>query len=279
MKSKYVLAVLLFLCAALIVTGFFYEDIAEPFRSVYSKVIIPLQKGTNAAGSAIAGWLEDSDTIEELQAENESLRAQVEELEEWNRSVATELDELDRLKGLYDVDYSYEQYDKIAATVIGKTSGNWFSQFTIDKGTADGVETGMNVIADGGLVGIVSDCGEHYAVVRSIIDDESNVSVVVSESNSLCVLAGSLTAYEDGFLELTELSIDVSVSEGAAVITSNISSEFLPGLLVGYVSDLSADKNNLTQSGKVTLAVDFSQLSEVLVITTLKEDYTENLED
>jgi rod shape-determining protein MreC len=59
---------------------------------------------------------------------------------------------------------------------------------------------------------------------------------------------------------------------GEQIVTSHISSKYLPGILVGYISKIEVDSNNLTRSGHITPAVDFQHLQEVLVITTTKED-------
>lgn len=274
-KTKHLLTLFMLLSAVLIGLSFFYEDAAEPIKTAFARIIVPLQKGTNAVSSSILSLKEKNKDLEELKKENESLKTELEELKEWSGSISSSLDALNRLEELYDLDLTYDQYPKVAASVIGKNAGNWFRQFTIDKGTKDGIEPGMNVIAGGGLVGIIIECGENYSVVRSIIDEESNVSAVISSENTLCVLIGSVTAYDDGYLELSEIPKDVEVTEGSAVLTSQISSQFLPGLLIGYVTQTFTDKNNLTRSGRVTLAADFSQINEVLVLTTLKKDYIE----
>ncbi|MBE5921565.1 MAG: rod shape-determining protein MreC [Lachnospiraceae bacterium] len=272
-KPKHLFTIFLIISIALIATTFFYEGAGEPIKTAFSKVIVPLQRGTNAIGASILAKQDEKDSMEELQKENDALKKEIEALKEWNQSISTQIDALERLEDLYDLDQTYKDYPKIAAKVIGKNSGNWFRQFTIDKGTADGITVGMNVIATGGLVGIVSDCGENYAVVRTIIDDETNVSAVASAANANCIVEGSMTAYHEGYLTLSQLSKDAEVADGAAVITSQISSDYLPGILIGYVTELKNDKNNLTKSGKVTLAVDFSQINEVFVLTTRKEDY------
>ena len=82
---------------------------------------------------------------------------------------------------MYQLDQSYSEYDKVAANVISKDAGNWFSNFTIDKGTEDGIQKDCNVIAGSGLVGIVTEVGKNWATVRSIIDDTSNVSAIDHE--------------------------------------------------------------------------------------------------
>ena len=62
-----------------------------------------------------------------------------------------------------------------------------------------------------------------------------------------------------------------SVAAGDAVVTSNISDKYLPGILIGYVTNLTNDANKLTRSGSLTPAADFKKLREVLVIMQIKE--------
>ena len=130
----------------------------------------------------------------------------------------------------------------------------------------------MNVIADGGLVGIVTETGAHWATVRSIIDDSSNVSAMASSTLDTCLVTGDLTLMEEGKLQFIQLydKEDV-VSIGDKIITSNISDKFLRGILIGYISDISTDANNLTKSGYLVPVVDFAHLQEVLVIKKLKQ--------
>ena len=91
---------------------------------------------------------------------------------------------------------------KIGARVIARDSEKWFQVFRINKGSADGVAVDMNVVADGGLVGIVTDVGANYATVRSIIDDSSRVGAMKLDSSYNCIVAGDLTLYEEGVLSL-----------------------------------------------------------------------------
>ena len=106
-----------------------------------------------------------------VMAENEALKKQVDELTAELNTVNLEQYELENLRELLALDQKYPSYEKVAANVIGKNSTNWFSYFTIDKGSDDGIEVDMNVIAGSGLVGIVTDVGPNYAKVTSIIND------------------------------------------------------------------------------------------------------------
>lgn len=163
------------------------------------------------------------------------------------------------------------QYNKIGARVIARDSEKWFQVFRINKGSSDGVAVDMNVVADGGLVGIVTDVGANYATVRSIIDDSSRVGAMSVDSSYNCIVAGDLTLYEQGRLKLTDFSKDAVLKDGDQIITSNISTKFLPGILIGYAVDVTIDPDHLTQSGYLIPAANFDNLQEVLILTDLKD--------
>ena len=113
--------------------------------------------------------------------------------------------------------------------------------------------------------------GKNYAKVRSIIDDTSYVSAMFSTTADNCLVNGDLKSIEDGYITVDHINKDARINEGDELVTSNVSSKFLPGITIGYVSDIEVDSNSLTKSGKVTPVVDFKHLEEVLVITQIKE--------
>ena len=180
-------------------------------------------------------------------------------------------EELTRLQTLLDLKNQYSDYDMVGANVVSRGSSNWYNTFTIDKGTNDGIQVDCNVMAGAGLVGIVTKVGPNWATVRSIIDDDSNVSAMVSTTSDTCIVAGNLQLIDQGTISLVKLLDDNNhVHVGDKVVTSNISEKYLPGILIGYISELNNDANNLTKSGQLTPVVDFRHLQEVLVIRTLK---------
>ena len=235
-------------------------------------VLIPVQNGINQAGGWIRSRVENLEDLTAVKEENEQLRAQIAELTLENNSMLQERYELNELRSLYELDDEYSSLEKIAANVIGKDTGNWFHMFLIDKGSNDGVRVDMNVIAGGGLVGIVTKTGPDWAQVRSIIDDMSNVSAMILKNSDLCYVRGDLQMMTEGTMQLNELrDPDGEVEPGDKVVTSHVSAKYHKGILIGYVNEITTDANNLTKSGSLTPAVDFEHLSTVLVITDLKQ--------
>ena len=222
-------------------------------------------------GTGIYNEMKNYGTLKDALAQNQELKDQIAQLTEDNNRLQAEQFELDRLRQLYELDQEYMQYNKIGARVIARDSEKWFQVFRINKGSADGVAVDMNVVADGGLVGIVTDVGANYATVRSIIDDSNRVGAMKLDSSYTCIVAGHLTLYEEGRLKLTDFSKDAQIRDGDQIVTSNISSKFLPGILIGYASDVTIDPDHLTQSGYLIPIADFDNLQEVLIITDIKD--------
>ncbi|MCR4830016.1 MAG: rod shape-determining protein MreC [Pseudobutyrivibrio sp.] len=273
--SKYLLMILSIVCIMLLFFSYSTGFSGGPLESVANHIFIPMQKGIDYIGSTIAITSADTKTRNELVKENEELQKQVEDLNSTISNMELKLKELDDLQKLYELDQTYYDYQTTGARIIGRGTSNWFNTFTIDKGQKDGIKVNMNVIADGGLVGIVTSVGDSYSVVRAIVDDTSNVSATISSTEDNCIVSGSLEKMtSDNLIVFSNLDDDEDkVAIGDVVVTSNISDKFLPGLMIGYVSSVTLDENELTKSGTLTPVVDFKHLSDVLVILQLKESH------
>lgn len=270
--SKYILFALTVLCVGTMSLSFLTNFDGGPLNVVANYIFVPVQNGINYAGGWLRSRVENLEDLKEVKSENEKLREQIAELTLENNSLLQERYELQELRELYELDQDYSSLEKIAANVIGKDTGNWFNMFIIDKGSNDGIQVDMNVIAGGGLVGIVTKTGPDWAQVRSIIDDMSNVSAMVLKNSDLCYVRGNLEMMTEGTLQIHQLrDIDDEVESGDKVVTSYASAKYHKGILIGYVNELTTDANNLTKSGSLTPAVDFEHLSTVLVITDLKQ--------
>lgn len=270
--GKYILFVFTVLCVGAMSLSFLTDFDGGVLNRISGYVLIPVQKGINTAGGWVRSRVENLEDLNKVKDENAMLREQVAELTLENNSLLQERYELEDLRELYDLDDEYSDLNKLAANVIGKDTGNWFNMFIIDKGAEDGILVDMNVIAGGGLVGIVTKTGPDWAQVRSIIDDMSNVSAMILKTSDLCYVRGDLQMMTEGTMQLNELrDPDDEVEPGDKVVTSHTSAKFHKGILIGYVNEITTDANNLTRSGSLTPAVDFEHLSTVLVITDLKQ--------
>lgn len=273
LSSKHVLMILSGICVVAIFVSLVFNISGGPLNTVAGYVFVPMQRGINKAGSYLSGKANDFKTLGVVLKENKELQKQVDELTEQLNHSKLEQYELDNYRELLDLDDKYAEYDKVAANVIAMDGTNWFTIFTIDKGSKQGIKKGMNVIAGSGLVGIVTDVGPNFAKVRSIIDDSSNVSSMVLTTKDNFNVSGSLmTMNKDKLLPFTELrDEDDKVKVGDPVVTSHVSDQYQEGILIGYINTVEANPNNLTKSGTITPVVDFQHLREVLIITEIKD--------
>ena len=271
-SSKYWLLILSILCVILMGLSLVTDSVSGPLRTIANYTIVPMQKGINTIGMWMNDFTQNFETLQEVRNENKALQEKVDELTVTNNLLQQEKYELERLRELYKLDQKYGEYEKVGAHVTANDSGNWFSSFVIDKGEKDGIAVDMNVMAGTGLVGIVTEVGPNWARVRSIIDDASHVSALILSTSDKCIVDGDLTLMQEGKISFEQLPNNDSVIEvGEQVVTSHISSKYLPGILIGYISDIQVDSNNLTRSGYITPAVDFQHMQEVLVITSTKK--------
>ena len=232
---KYILLILTMVCLLLIGASVAFEEVLTPLRFITGVTITPMQKGINAVGSWVTDKIDMLADIRDLQAENEELRSQLDAYQSENKMIMSDTNELNDLRKLYELDSRYPDYEKVAANVISKDSGNWFDTFILDKGSNVGIQVGCNVMAGNGLVGIVTEAGPNYAKVRAIIDDNSNVSAMFLTNSSLCNVVGDEKYMDEGYIRVEHIDKDLDVSEGDELVTSNISDKFLPGITIGYV--------------------------------------------
>ncbi|PWT29440.1 rod shape-determining protein MreC [Butyrivibrio fibrisolvens] len=274
--GKYLLFILTIVAVALMVITLTTSLFSGIANTIAGFVVVPFQRGITTAGTWLISEADKLETIERLQSENDELQARVDQLTEENMQLTQDKYELNTLRQLYELDAQYESYEKVGAHVIAKDSGNWFYSFIIDKGLDDGLAIDMNIIAGGGLVGRITSIGPDWAKVTTIIADNFSVSGMVLSTSDNLIVTGNLESYENGVISFSKLqdSADVVVI-GDKVVTSNISDKYLPEILIGYITTIESDSNNLTKSGTLTPAVDFEHLDEVLVITTLKQTVEE----
>ena len=228
--------------------GYYYikkENIVS-VGQVAGAITVPVQKGVNKLGSIFFNFDQERLSKEEAMAKIESLEDENKELKEQMVSYDQKIQEYQDMRELLELKSEYADYDTVGATVIfSDMTGNWFSTFTIDKGTDDGLEVGMNVLSGGGLVGTTGDA---------------------------CVVTGDLPYMkEHGLLKLQYMDTDFNISRDNVIVTSNISDRYLPGLVIGYAQDVTVDENGLAASGYLKPAADFKHIRNVLVVTTQKQ--------
>lgn len=275
---KYIYWALVVICLVLGFCSYKFKDTFAPFTSRVGDMITPMQQGIDSVGDRIAAKAKMFSNMEDLIAENAELKTKIDELKSENQLLTQEKYEFGWYIDLYDLDMKYDQYEKVAAKVISREPNSYCNVFIIDRGSDDGICKNMNVVSGNGLVGIVTDVGKKWAKVRSIIDDDSSISGMFLKTSDTCIVTGNLQLYDDGFINVSMIGLDAEVYENYEIVTSYISDKYLPGILIGYVSDIKTSPSTMAKEAYLTPVVDFNHIETVLVIKQLKEQYDDLLE-
>jgi len=159
------------------------------------------------------------------------------------------------------------QYQYLSAKVIKNSYNKRNNYLTINKGSAHGIENGMGVCVNDGVVGIVRDVTEHYATVMSVLNKKTVISTRFAKSNHFGELIWDGKSHDFAQLHSVEKYVDVSV--GDSLITNSYSSIFPEGIVIGTVNRFEREETENFYSIEVDLSVDFSDIDYVYVIKDL----------
>lgn len=240
-----------------------FQTVTSPVASLGTLVSMPFR----ALGNVAHNLTTDQETLDELEAENDELRARNVELEEAEQT-ATRLRELLSLQDTYKL-------QSTGANIVSWSSDSWTRTVTIDKGSTAGVTPDMPVVDANGVLGQVIAVGPTTSTVRLLTDENSSIPVMVQSSRAQGMLTGSVS----GQLYLTLVSVDLSVEVGDTVITSGLGGVYPKGLAVGVVTSVESDSGSMYYTIAVEPSANVSGVEEVLVITSLTEDQTADAAD
>ena len=267
-----ILCVLIVFCIASIsfsakegsLLGRVYNVIGTPFQYI--------QKGFTAVGTSVrkafsvmTEYDEIKDRIEELEQENDRLQNME---NQYNKLK----DENETLRELLDLKGYFKDYEMVAANVIAQDISDWFNEFTIYKGSSDGIKNGDVVITADGLVGVVYNCNTFSSKVRSIIDEQYILYGRISRSNELVRLRGTTNENYIARLKLDRIADTTELYIGDTIVTAESGGVYPTGLVLGVVVDIIIDENSTERYAYVEPAVNFTKVSRLFVLVTNEED-------
>ncbi|MCL2170032.1 MAG: rod shape-determining protein MreC [Defluviitaleaceae bacterium] len=204
--------------------------------------------------------------MDALIAENRALQAEIYRLEvEVNRFLQLE-EEIAMMAEMMELHRHYADYAKIGANIISRDPSNWATSFIVDRGSRDGIEADMAVLAPGGLAGRVSRVGFNYAVITPLIEDGTAVTAVGLRTGEMGVVSGDVSLASRGLLRMNHIDFAADISPGDTVITSTGSVRFPPGLHIGVITEMGQTVGGLRYA-IVDPAVDFARIAAVYIIT------------
>lgn len=258
-------AILLALVTA--VCSMLLGGVADPFSNLAGFITTPIRNGVNA----FAGWTEErySDAFEreQLKTENEELKRRVAQLEEKAREAEAALQENALLRSHLDLRPSKREFEEESATVTAWSPSNWESAFTISKGSSFGIEAGNCVVdAYWNLVGVVSQVGENWATVSTLIDADMELGGMLFRTGGAAILEGDFTLMGQGKLKLSYLPENSELIAGDLVTTSGRGGLYPPGLVAGRVEEVHTEASGMTQYAVIQPETQLDELKQVFVI-------------
>ncbi len=230
-------------------------------------VMMPVRSLASSAARTVEQYYNYAYNYESLKAENTVLQEKITEMESAIRSVDTLERENERLRELLNMTEEHSDYKFISAYVISWDSSNWKSTFTINKGSKNGIETGMCAVTEfNQMAGLVTEVGTNWATITTILDSSLEISASVSSTGYTGVVEGSYRSGETGNLRLSYLPIDAVMKNGDQVVTTG-STLYPKDLILGYVSDADLDDNGISKYAVLDSAVNFDSLEQVFIIT------------
>lgn len=240
------------------------------FEKIIGNIVSPITKVTYSIGNRVTGFFSNISSISSLKEDNEELKIRVAALEDENRDLHNLVGQYDFLKNEFELLNSTD-YRLISAQITGKSPENWYDTFTIDKGLNDGIEKNDNVIKgietengviEEGIVGRVTDVGDNWAKVISIVDEQSRIAFKIIRTQDGGVLSGSADGEIMGYL----FDSEAQVISGDEVYTSGLGEVFHRDLYIGEVEEVEEVEEELMKKITVKPSIDFKKLHKVFVI-------------
>jgi len=230
-------------------------------------VMKPLRSGVAALKNQVVQFYDYMFKYEALAAENEQLKEELAEMEDHAREAEVVSRENERLRELLGLTGSHEDYKLQDAYIISWSSSDWTNTFTVNRGTNAGIQEGMcAVTANGELVGIVSEVGPNYSVVKSVLDSSMEVSATIASSGYSGMVKGGYSTGLDGLLRMNYLPSAATIRNNDQVITAG-STVYPRGLVIGNVVDAGFDDTGVAKYALIEPAADVRSLEQVFLIT------------
>lgn len=230
-------------------------------------VLAPLRAGVKSLTTQAETLYSYMFRYEALEAENEALRAQIAEMEEDDRTSDALARENERLRSLLELSESREDFTFVDGYVIAWSSGDWTSAFTVNRGSDSGIQIGMCAVdGHGAVVGLVTEVGSNYAVIKSVLDSSLEISATTA-SGYKGMAKGAYTSGQEGLLRMDYLPSSAVIRNNDQVVTSG-STVYPRGLLLGYVVDAGYDDTGVAKFALLSPAADVDNLEQVFIITS-----------
>ena len=264
-KVKIVLVVAVLLAIALAVVANL-TGISIPDMFVKG-VLTPIRSGVNSLTDRVEQLYSYMFEYESLKAENEALKEDLSAIQDQARRMDSLIQENERLRELLELKQANEDYEYVDGYIISWSSNEWSSTFTINRGSNVGIEEGMCAITSRGeLVGLVSEVGTNYAIIKTVLDSSLEISATIASSGYNGMVQGGYYSGQAGMLRMNYLPTSATIRNNDQVVTTG-ATVYPRDLIIGNVVDAGFDDTGVAKYALLEPAADVSSLEQVFVIT------------
>ncbi len=234
---------------------------------VVQGVLTPLRTGVSKLTEQATQLYSYMFRYEALAAENAALKEQLAQMEDDARLADSVSRENARLRSLLALTDAHEDYELLDAYVIAWDSSDWASTITVNRGTNAGVQAGMCAItANGEVVGLVTEAGTNYAVLKTVLDSSLGISATLAASGYNGMVQGNYTGGDEDLLRMNYLPSTAVIRNRDQVVTSG-STMYPRDLILGYVVDAGFDDTGISKYALLEPAADIDTLEQVFILT------------
>lgn len=266
-KFKILVGIAVFLVGIMAYAGANGRLTAAP-QELLSVAAAPFQKVAAVVSGGVASLWEKYTSIDDVMAENETLKAENAELRQQMVDYDRVKAENQAYKALESIQSQRPEMSYLSSFVIGRDPLDSFYGFTLDRGTLDGVAVNDAVVSDQGyLLGMVVEAEPTSCKVMTVLHPNFNAAGVVSRTRENGILNGNTTYAADGLCTLTNLERSTETHAGDQVITTGLGGVFPPDLLVGTVQDVVPETSGKSSIAVVRPGADPRTAKHVFIVT------------
>ncbi len=263
-----IFAITMFICAATFFLFYIADGVRMASRNAVQTLISPGQTVVTKAFDGVDNFIQNIRDNQALRQELEQTKQQLAQYQELVRKYQHYADRNEELSKLLNITEEYGDYEYVHATVIAKSPGIFFYQFTVNKGSLDGISVNDTVINGDGLIGRVSEVSLNSATISTLLDESTYVSSVMTASRDMVMVYGDYQVKTEGKLMMEYIPSSTNIKVGEAVETSGIGGIYPGGLIIGTVDAFVQEGSGIEQYALIRPTVDFSKLETVMILKT-----------
>ena len=259
------------LCIALVLTivpsVFSIMGYRSLAKNIVGTVTMPVRWVATTVGNAFEGWGKYFRSMKALDEKNQALTEENAALKEQLQNAELLEKENERLRDYLDMKNKYPSFKMEEGMVISHSSGNYITNFTLNRGTLHGIAPNMPVVTKDGIVGYVVEVGLNWCMVSTLIETATSVGAYIPRSEVVGIVSGDYSMRQQGTCKIGYIDAAADVVVGDTVYSSGTGSVYPADLKIGTVTSIEVDEYNRTLVATVTPTVDFSSLRWVMIIT------------